>query len=133
LGDKPKEFIGSSKWIGSMEIGFCLNEMLNVDSRIISVSRGSELAEKARELEYHFESEGTPIMIGGGVLAHTIIGVDFDELTGEVNYLILDPHYTGGEDIKTITSKGWVSWKEIKFWNENSFYNLCCPLRPKNV
>lgn len=44
-------------------------------------------------------------MIGGGVLAHTIIGVDFDELTGDVKYLILDPHYTGGEDIKTITSK----------------------------
>lgn len=42
---------------------------------------------------------------GGGVLAHTIIGVDFDELTGEVRYLILDPHYTGSEDIKTITSK----------------------------
>ncbi|CAN5951166.1 unnamed protein product [Sphagnum jensenii] len=88
-----------------MEIGFCLNEMLNVDSRIISVSKGSELADKARELEYHFETEGTPVMIGGGVLAHTIIGVNFDELTGEVNYLILDPHYTGGEDIKTITSK----------------------------
>lgn len=44
-------------------------------------------------------------MIGGGVLAHTIIGVDFDELTGDVKYLILDPHYTGADDIKTITSK----------------------------
>ena len=45
------------------------------------------------------------IFIGGGVLAHTIIGVDFNELTGDVKYLILDPHYTGTEDIKTITSK----------------------------
>lgn len=44
-------------------------------------------------------------MIGGGVLAHTIVGVDFDELTGDVKFLIFDPHYTGGEDIKTITSK----------------------------
>lgn len=42
---------------------------------------------------------------GGGVLAHTIIGIDFDELTGNVKYLILDPHYTGGEDIKTIINK----------------------------
>ena len=42
---------------------------------------------------------------GGGVLAHTIIGVDFNELTGEVKFLILDPHYTGTEDIKTITGK----------------------------
>lgn len=88
-----------------MEISFCLSDMLGVDSRIIMVSKGSELGDKARELEYHFETEGTPVMIGGGVLAHTIIGVDFDELTGDVKYLILDPHYTGGEDIKTITSK----------------------------
>lgn len=38
-------------------------------------------------------------------MAHTIIGVDFSELTGDVKFLILDPHYTGGEDIKTITNK----------------------------
>lgn len=44
-------------------------------------------------------------MIGGGVLAHTIVGVDFDELTGDVKYLILDPHYTGADELKTITSK----------------------------
>ncbi len=101
-------------------------------------------------------------MIGGGVLAHTIIGVDFDEMSGEVKYLILDPHYTGGEDIKTVTNKvssltlcfsthfqvgdnltnlcinllnnkGWVAWKDVKFWNENSYYNLCCPIMPKGV
>lgn len=95
---------------------------------------------------------------GGGVLAHTIIGVDFDELTGDVRYLILDPHYTGSEDIKTITSKvslvclasltsrpdhqvalfdffpkGWVGWKDSKFWNESTFYNMCCPIRPKGI
>lgn len=133
LGDKPGSFVGSSKWIGSMEISFCLSDMLGVEARILSLSKGSELAEKARELQYHFEIEGTPVMIGGGVLAHTIVGVDFDELTGDVKFLIFDPHYTGGEDLKTITSKGWVGWKDVKFWNENSFYNLCCPLRPKGV
>ncbi|CAF0912138.1 unnamed protein product [Brachionus calyciflorus] len=133
MGDKQKEFIGSSKWIGSMEISFCLNQMLNVDCKILSVSKGSELVEKARELQYHFETEGTPVMIGGGVLAHTIVGVDFDELTGDVQFLILDPHYTGGEDIKTITTKGWVAWKDMKFWSENSYYNMCCPIRPKGV
>lgn len=105
MGDKPKNFLGSSKWIGSMEISFCLSQMLNVDCKILSVSKGSEIADKARELQYHFETEGTPIMIGGGVLAHTIIGVDFSELTGDVKFLILDPHYTGGEDIKIITNK----------------------------
>lgn len=41
-------------------------------------------------------------MIGGGVLAYTLLGIDFDERTGRCAFLILDPHYTGGEDLKKI-------------------------------
>jgi Ufm1-specific protease 2 len=47
-----------------MEISFILNHMLGVDCKILSVSKGSELVEKARELQYHFETEGSPVMIG---------------------------------------------------------------------
>lgn len=36
-------------------------------------------------------------MIGGGVLAYTLLGVQFNEQTGDAAFLILDPHYTGGE------------------------------------
>jgi hypothetical protein len=35
-------------------------------------------------------------MIGGGVLAYTLLGVAFNEDTGAAAFLILDPHYTGG-------------------------------------
>ena len=42
---------------------------------------------------------------GGGVLAHTILGVDYNEVTGDLKFLILDPHYTGAEDIKVILDK----------------------------
>ena len=67
-------------------------------------------------------------MIGGGVLAHTIIGCKLDQLTGEVEYLILDPHYTGGDDkIEEIIKKGWVGWKGNDFWKEGAFYNMCVP------
>jgi hypothetical protein len=38
-------------------------------------------------------------MIGGGVLAYTLLGVHFNESTGECAFLILDPHYTGGEGL----------------------------------
>lgn len=41
-------------------------------------------------------------MIGGGVLAYTLLGIDWNEQTGEVAFLILDPHYTGSEDIRKI-------------------------------
>ncbi len=60
---------------------------------------------QAEDLIEHFNTQGTPIMIGGGVYAHTILGVAYDEPTDKCSWLILDPHYTGTEDIKTIISK----------------------------
>lgn len=42
---------------------------------------------------------------GGGVLAHTILGVAWSETTGQIRFLILDPHYTGAEDLQIITDK----------------------------
>ena len=47
----------------------------------------------------------TAMLAGGGVLAHTILGVDFNDVTGDIKFLILDPHYTGAEDLKTIQDK----------------------------
>ena len=67
---------------------------------------------------------------GGGVLAHTIIGVAFDEASDEARFLILDPHYTGDEDLRVIQNKGWCNWKPHTFWKTDSFYNMCLPQRP---
>lgn len=105
IGDKPSSFVGSKQWIGSQEVGFCLNRLLDVECRTMFVSSGAELPTKSRELMAHFEKHGTPVMIGGGMLAHTIIGIAFDSKTGESHYLVLDPHYTGGEDLSTVQNK----------------------------
>ncbi|XP_076151109.1 ufm1-specific protease 2 [Alosa pseudoharengus] len=133
VGDKPAAFVGSRQWIGSIEVQAVLDQLLKVTSKIMFVSQGSELATKGRELANHFEIEGTPIMIGGGVLAHTILGVAWSESSGEIRYLILDPHYTGGEDLQTITEKGWCGWKGPDFWDQQAYYNLCLPQRPKTI
>lgn len=133
IGDKEAKFIGSKQWIGSTEVGFVLETACNVQSRFISVSSGAELASKGRDLIEHFESDGSPVMIGGGVYAHTILGVAWDEATDACSWLILDPHYTGSDDLKTILAKGWCGWKKEKFWNQTAFYNMCLPQRPKNV
>ncbi|RWS18109.1 ufm1-specific protease 2-like protein [Leptotrombidium deliense] len=93
------------------------------------VSTGKDLPSKARELAHHFDTHGTPIMIGGGVLAHTIIGIELNLTTGDVKFLVLDPHYTGAEDLSIIQKKGWCNWKNPDFWS-SSFYNLCMPQRP---
>ncbi|XP_072526084.1 ufm1-specific protease 2 [Salminus brasiliensis] len=133
VGDKEPPFVGSRQWIGSIEVQAVLNQLLGVTSKILFVSRGSELASKGRELANHFETMGTPIMIGGGVLAHTILGVAWSEISGQIRFLILDPHYTGGEDLQTVTDKGWCGWKGPEFWDQNAYYNLCLPQTPKTV
>ncbi|XP_035413734.1 ufm1-specific protease 2 isoform X3 [Cygnus atratus] len=132
-GDKPAAFVGSRQWIGSIEVQLVLNQLFGITSKILFVSQGSELASQGRELANHFKTEGTPIMIGGGVLAHTILGVAWNEITGQIKYLILDPHYTGGEDLHVIVEKGWCGWKGPDFWNKDAYYNLCLPQRPKTV
>lgn len=130
VGDKPKNFVNSRQWIGSTEVAMCLNGFMNVDSRILHVTSGAELASKGSELAYHFESQGTPIMIGGGVLAHTILGVDFNSNTGELKFLILDPHYTGADELSVVQAKNWCGWKGTNFWDKASYYNLCMPQKP---
>uniref|UniRef100_A0A3Q4AVQ7 Ufm1-specific protease 2 n=1 Tax=Mola mola TaxID=94237 RepID=A0A3Q4AVQ7_MOLML len=133
VGDKQASFVGSRQWIGSIEVQAVLNQLLGVTSKIMFVSQGSELASKGRELANHFLTEGTPVMIGGGVLAHTILGVAWSETTGQIRYLILDPHYTGAEDLQVITDKGWCGWKGPGFWDQTAYYNLCLPQRPKTI
>ncbi|XP_076065740.1 UFM1 specific peptidase 2 isoform X2 [Oratosquilla oratoria] len=131
IGDKPPKFVGSSQWIGSTEVGFVLDNLYGITSKFIFVNSGADLSSKGRELAHHFDTQGTPIMIGGGVLAHTIIGVDFNSDTGDISFLILDPHYTGLEDLHTIQKQGWCGWKGSSFWKADAYYNLCLPQKPK--
>ncbi|KAI8467628.1 MAG: peptidase family C78-domain-containing protein [Monoraphidium minutum] len=141
LGDKDASFIGSSNWIGAIELSYILDEYLGVTCKIMTVSRGADISSHARELAAHFEAQGTPVMIGGGVLAYTLLGVQFDELTGEAAFLILDPHYTGGEDLKKIQAGTWVAWKVPgdsaaaggPLYVDDTFYNFLLPQRPSTV
>ncbi|XP_008315103.1 ufm1-specific protease 2 [Cynoglossus semilaevis] len=133
VGDKQPSFVGSRQWIGSIEVQAVLNHLLGATSKIMFVSRGSDLASKGRELANHFLTQGSPIMIGGGVLAHTILGVTWSETSGQIRFLILDPHYTGAEDLQVITDKGWCGWKGPEFWDQTAYYNLCLPQKPKMI
>ncbi|XP_038055556.1 ufm1-specific protease 2-like [Patiria miniata] len=130
VGDKPANFVGSRQWIGSFEVSTVLNQLFAVSSKLLYVNSGAEIASKGRELALHFQTQGTPVMIGGGVLAHTILGVDFSETSGDIKFLILDPHYTGSEDLKVIQDKGWCGWKGVDFWDQTAYYNMCMPQRP---
>lgn len=73
------------------------------------------------------------VCLGGGVLAHTILGVDYNRQTGSIKFLILDPHYTGADNLQPIQNKGWIGWKGAEFWNKNAYYNMCLPQVPHCV
>jgi len=142
IGDKPAAFIGSTEWIGSTEVGFYLDSELNVAWRNISVTSGRDLPTKARELAQHFEQQGTPIMMGGGALAFTLLGIDWNNESGDVRFLILDPHYCGVDDLslvqqKAVSMEGYKAtpcgWRSAETFSKESFYNLCLPQRPTNI
>lgn len=139
IGDKEPSFVGSHEWIGAVELGFVLDKLLGASCKIMNVRSGAELPEKCRELAMHFESQGTPVMIGGGVLAYTLLGVDYNEGSGDCAFLILDPHYTGNDDLKKIVNGGWCGWKKAvdskgkSFFLKDKFYNLLLPQRPNMV
>lgn len=135
IGDKPVSFVGSNNWIGSFEVSYVLDHHLDVVCAFINVQSGDQLVNHLDKIAEHFATQGTPIMVGGGVLAHTICGIAFDQNCPEssVRYLILDPHYIGPEDLKTMKKKNGFSWKPQSFWKSNAYYNLCLPRRPKVI
>lgn len=133
VGDKPSSFIGSKEWIGANEVCYALEKLTGISSKILHVSRGAEMEGKGRELARHFDDQGSPVMVGGGVLAWTILGVARNSRTGKTKFLILDPHYEGRDDLTTIHAKGWIGWKSADVFKADAFYNLCMPLRPSGV
>lgn len=64
IGDKPSSFVGSKQWIGSTEVGFVLETLFGVTVRILCASNGDVMSELASDLVHHFETQGTPVMIG---------------------------------------------------------------------
>jgi hypothetical protein len=90
MKDKQSSFVGSREWIGAIEIQMCLDKLYGVrmmwwfiispsavahnttigvplpqlSCKILRVSSGAELAYKGAELAHHFDTQGTPVMIG---------------------------------------------------------------------
>lgn len=67
-------------------------------------------------------------MLGGGVYAYTLLGVEYCKESDEARYLILDPHYVGTDTVKNVIDKGGVAWKKKgDIFLDNVFYNFCLP------
>merc|ERR1719401_909917 len=128
--------VGSKKWIGTVEGMYLLQDYLGVDCRMLHCQDSADMASQVPQLLRHLESEGTPIMMGAGAYAYTLVGLCHDSSSGEAAFLIVDPHYTGADELKTILHKGWVGWKQLKFFkkgSERSFINCCLPMAPAGI
>ena len=70
-------------------------------------------------------------MYGGGLYAYTLMGLDINQETGETKFLILDPHYTGRDNIKNVIEKGGIAWKGPEIFLPGTYYNFCFAPRPE--
>jgi hypothetical protein len=129
--DKKPSFVGSRDWIGAFELSIVLNQTLNVDSRLIYCSHAGAILDHVQELRDHFLMVGTPVMIGGGNLAYTCVGVYVDpQNPHKPLFCIADPHYVGDDTHGALTGKKWVAWHNIDLFAPTSFYNICMPQLP---
>ena len=127
LLEKDEDFIDSRQWIGAFEVSVCLRAWLGVESTVLNFESGAAIARDARRLATHFATSGTPVMVSGGALAYTLLGVDWNERSGATRFLILDPHYTGKENLQQIKNKGWCNWFPPTLFKEDAFYSLLLP------
>ncbi|ETV81513.1 hypothetical protein, variant 1 [Aphanomyces astaci] len=133
MGDKPPQFAGSKAWIGSVE----------VSCRTIHCASGRDLPLHASTLIEHFDTHGTPVMMGGASLAFTVVGVASSAQATDMWLLILDPHYCGPDsDVRALQTKvvameGYkalpVGWRRASSFSASTFFNLCLPQRPVSV
>lgn len=138
IGEKPETFLGTNGWIGSQEVGRLLSCLIGPEVALgdralcwkegalkpsyLFSRTGAELHKQRRRLAKHFREDGTPVFLGGGQLAFTILGVAYAERSGEAGgvdlaggdgddgadadtdgdndtdasscyFLVLDPHY----------------------------------------
>lgn len=85
MGDKDAKFIGSREWIGAFEVSFVIQKELGYTCKVQYIPSGAQVATLLPIFEQHFREIGTPIMIGGGVLAYTLLGEHF--LDSEACYI----------------------------------------------
>ncbi|XP_074663145.1 putative Ufm1-specific protease 1 [Tubulanus polymorphus] len=127
MGDKESSFIGSKLWIGSVEVGLVLDKVYDTPCKIVHIHSGSELHKYVDEIKQHFVKFGCPIMMGGNTdnSSKGIMGLKTDGMNSSL--LIVDPHFVGNVEREKLISEGFVHWRNISDFDQNSFYNLCMP------
>lgn len=106
-----------------------MDHLYGVSSKIIHVTKGSDLNQHMPSLIEHFNRYGSPLMMGGDqdCSAKAVMGIHASD--SDVYLLIVDPHYCGrARSCQELQKKEWVKWQHIDEFVHSSFYNICLPL-----
>ena len=107
-----------------------IDKLYDIPSKIVHVNSGNKLVDHVDSISNHFETFGSPIMMGGDQDASSkgIFGVA-QERNGRSYFLIIDPHYYGSDlrSCDKLYQDSWVHWKPVDSFMDSSFYNLCLP------
>eukprot|EP00658_Telonema_sp_P-2_P033509 TRINITY_DN24582_c0_g1_i9.p1 TRINITY_DN24582_c0_g1~~TRINITY_DN24582_c0_g1_i9.p1 ORF type:complete len:164 (-),score=34.78 TRINITY_DN24582_c0_g1_i9:436-927(-) len=122
---EDQDFIGSQRWIGSLEVGLVIEERYNIPCNIMSVHCGTMVCSMLPCLEAHLKTHGSPIMIGGATgYALTLVGVNVESQ----QVLVLDPHYAEEDDPTKILNTQWCGWFNCgSLFPKGKFFNFCLP------
>ncbi len=54
----PTFLLACRQWIGAIELGFVLDELLGVSHRVLRANSGDEVPSLARQIAHHFDTQG---------------------------------------------------------------------------
>ncbi|GBP55420.1 Ufm1-specific protease 2 [Eumeta japonica] len=91
MEDKPKSFLNSREWIGSVEVCLVIDKLYDVPCKIFHVNKGRDLQKIVTVLQNHFEKNGSPVMMGGDVDCSSkgVMGLHIGD---NVEYLLIMLH-----------------------------------------
>ncbi len=97
---------------------------------ILNFENREQIMENLDQIKNHFKTTKSPVMIGGGSLAYTLLGIRLDELDqSKIQFLIMDPHYIGQDNLSQVTDKKSkaIYWTDQNIFKPKSFYNFLLP------
>eukprot|EP01138_Halocafeteria_seosinensis_P014519 gb/GECG01014822.1/.p1 GENE.gb/GECG01014822.1/~~gb/GECG01014822.1/.p1 ORF type:complete len:703 (+),score=62.77 gb/GECG01014822.1/:1-2109(+) len=150
VDNKSTSLVGSKEWIGSFEAAKVIQHLTSVNFKHVHFQSGIDLSKYTDILVDHFGKAGGPVIVGGGMLALTIVGAAKRKGQPHRWLLILDPHYHGcrpkTDATGALQSDINASYKSSRapplYWQrmdilsnkdqagpflKNEFYNICIP------
>lgn len=129
--------IGSKNWIGTVEASYILLMYLGISCKLKYFYDIEEFLRCYDTISLHFQEVSTPIIISIGDYSYLLVAIQISKdpssplNPNNVQYLLVDPHYTGKDDYESIYKKNGASWKNASFFksiSKDKYVNILLPL-----